>query len=299
MIPTFPEFKKLEFSDKEELERYTEQYPPYSDFCFASLWAWNVRDEMELAWLKGNLVIRFTDYVMGTPFYTFLGHREAGETVDVLLALSEKNGYGSALGLVPEVSVQNLDPAVYDAFESREHFDYVYEVEQHFSFAGGKLKSRRNFLNGFLKKYPHYTTSSLDLESSETRTQILELCRRWEENKGYPIPNDAAAHQRFLESASSFNYAALGIFLEGVLIGYCTTVLLTGGNASALFERADTEYHGVHALLRSEVAKDLHKRGFPHLNYEQDLGIQSLRQSKLAFNPSYFLKKYVVSRKQG
>jgi hypothetical protein len=299
MIPLFPEFKKLDLSDKAEIEAYTEQYPPYSDFEFVSLWSWNIKEDMEASWLHGNLVVRFTDYVMGNPFYTFLGDKEVNETATELLKLSEKNGYGFALGLVPEVSAKGLDRDQFDVYESREHFDYIYEVERHLTYSGGKLKARRNFLNGFLKQYSHYKAVSLDLSDERVRNDILDLCRRWEENKGYPIPNEAAAHKRFLDSAIRFNYVAIGITLDEKLIGYCTTVLLPKGEANALFEKVDIGYHGIHALLRSEMAKVLHERKHPHLNYEQDLGIESLRKSKMAFDPTYFLKKYSVSLSKG
>ncbi len=298
MIPIFPNFKPLEFSDKDEIESCIELYPPYSDFEFASLWSWNIKEDMEVSWLNDNLVIRFTDYVTGSPFYTFLGDKNTSDTADRLLRLSEENKYGSILNLVPEISTQNLNLANFDVFESREHFDYIYNVKEHITYSGGKLKARRNFLNSFLKNYPEYKAKLLDLGDERTKEEILNLCSRWEDNKGYSIPNESEAHKRFLRYADRFSYTAIGIFVEDRLIGYCTTVLLKNGNANALFEKIDTNYHGVHALLRSEVAKDLDKRGYPYLNYEQDLGIDSLRRSKLAFSPSFFLKKYTVSKKQ-
>ncbi len=165
------------------------------------------------------------------------------------------------------------------------------------TYSGGKLKSRRNFLNGFLNQYPHYKAIALDLKNENVGKSILDLCNRWEANKGYPIPNETLAHKRFLACASLFNYTAIGIMLDDELVGYCTTVLLPKGEANALFEKVDVKFHGIHALLRNEVAKDLHQRKHPHLNYEQDLGIESLRQSKMSFDPSYFLKKYAISKK--
>lgn len=43
MIPKFPEFKKLELSNKEEIENFTSKFPPYSDFNFVSMWCWDFR----------------------------------------------------------------------------------------------------------------------------------------------------------------------------------------------------------------------------------------------------------------
>lgn len=295
MVPDFPLFKRLEFSDKEQLESHAAKYQPYSDFEFASLWSWNVQKNMEISMLRSNLVIRFTDYVSGAFFYTFLGAHQATETAQELITLSEEKGYGPTLHLVPEEGIAQLDSEIFDIRESRDHYDYLYEIEQHVTYGGGKLKSRRNFLNGFLKTYPHYGAVALDLTDDLTRREVLELCRKWEENKGFPIPNEQRALHRFLDVAHLFNYSAVGITVDSALAGFCTTVLLHDGRANALFEKVDTRYHGIHALLRHEVAKNLLRKGYTHLNYEQDLGILSLRQSKMAFNPTGFLKKYSIS----
>ncbi len=32
MIPKFPNFKKIELSDRADVEKFTLKYPPYSDF---------------------------------------------------------------------------------------------------------------------------------------------------------------------------------------------------------------------------------------------------------------------------
>ncbi len=295
MIPEFPNFKKLELADKAQMEAHTEKFAPYSDFEFGSLWAWDVREEMELSLLNDNIVIRFTDYVTGEPFFTFIGTNEVDETATALIALAHMRGYRESLDLVPEVTAELLSAGLFDIQESRDHFDYLYELEQHIGYGGGKLKSRRNFLNGFLKKYPHYGAVPLDLSEPHVREHVLKLCKRWEQNKGQDIPNEAMALGRFLASIDSFRYASTGLTAEGELVGFCTSILLPGSHANALFEKVDINYHGVHAAMRSEVARDLRRRGYTHLNYEQDLGIVSLRQSKMAFNPSGFLKKYCVT----
>ena len=46
MLPEFPQFKKLELSDKEEVEKFTSKFPPYSDFNFVSMWSWDIKGEM-------------------------------------------------------------------------------------------------------------------------------------------------------------------------------------------------------------------------------------------------------------
>src|SRR6185436_18619332 len=109
MIPEFPEFKKLELTDKEEVEKFTSKFPPYSDFNFVSMWSWDIKGEMRLSMLNGNLVVRFTDYLTGELFYSFLGNSKVNETAEMLINFSRKEGLGAKLRLVPEDSIKGLN----------------------------------------------------------------------------------------------------------------------------------------------------------------------------------------------
>lgn len=73
MIPEFPQFKLIELSDKGSVEKVTQKYLPYSDFDFISMWCWNIKGKIKISKLNNNLVVRFTDYLSGNPFFSFLG----------------------------------------------------------------------------------------------------------------------------------------------------------------------------------------------------------------------------------
>ena len=109
MIPEFPQFKKLELSDKKDIEKFTSKFPPYSDFNFVSMWSWDIKGEMRLSVLNNNLVVRFTDYLTGNPFYSFLGDNKVNETAEQLLELSKNEGLKAELKLIPEDSVRSVD----------------------------------------------------------------------------------------------------------------------------------------------------------------------------------------------
>ena len=102
MIPLFPQFKKLELSDKESVYALLSLYPPYSDFNFAGTWSWDVRNKMQISNLNGNYVIRFIDYVTGEPFFTFLGEHKVNETITLLLDIARSENYTPELKLIHE-----------------------------------------------------------------------------------------------------------------------------------------------------------------------------------------------------
>src|SRR5438045_3776660 len=125
MIPEFPQFKKLELSDKKNVEKFTSKFPPYSDFNFVSMWSWDIKEEMRISQMHGNLIVRFTDYTTGEPFYSFLGNTKVNETAEALLELSKKEGLPIQLKLIPEDSIKDLDLKKFKIAEDRDNFDYI------------------------------------------------------------------------------------------------------------------------------------------------------------------------------
>ena len=101
-IPFFPKFKNLEISDKKEVETITHQFEPYSDYNFVSLWSYNVKEEIQISKLNDNLVIKFTDYISGNPFYSFLGNNLVEDTISKLLKHSKTLNIPPLLKLIPE-----------------------------------------------------------------------------------------------------------------------------------------------------------------------------------------------------
>lgn len=125
MIPSFPHFRDLRSHDKEVIESFTSQFPPYSDFNFTSLWCWNVSEKIQVSELRGNLVVRFTDYVTGEPFYSFCGSSAADETATALIALACAEGLPSVLKLVPSEAVATLSNK-FCVTEDPDNYDYIF-----------------------------------------------------------------------------------------------------------------------------------------------------------------------------
>ena len=123
MLPRFPVFKELELADIADVQRYTARHAPFSDFNFASLWAWNVDNSVQLSELGGNLVVRFSDYLTGEAFYSLLGEHALDAAVRALIALSEEEKRQPRLKLVPEVVAARLDKDVFAVTEDEPHSD--------------------------------------------------------------------------------------------------------------------------------------------------------------------------------
>jgi hypothetical protein len=58
--------------------------------------------------------------------------------------------------------------------------------------------------------------------------------------------------------------------------------------------KANTAIKGANAYLMKANSEILATYGRKYFNYEQDLGLQNLRDGKSRFNPAFFLKKFTV-----
>ncbi len=297
MIPEFPEFKKLELSDREEIESFTKKFPPYSDFNFVSMWSWDIKDEMALSVLNGNLVVKFTDYLSGDPFYSFIGTNQVTETAKALLLSSENNDWEISLHLIPKdvaqhISTENQDLSV---LEKIDHHDYIYSVESLVSFEGSLLKTQRNTLNSFTRKYPNFLAKVIDLSDPDIHFAILKLYKIWEINNNTNVPHEFLALKRCLTGAKKFNLFGLGIFINDELVGFNVNQKESEDFATCYFAKGNIKYSGVYSVLMNETAKVLSDvYSVKYYNYEQDLGLFNLRKSKKAFNPVYFLEKFSI-----
>ena len=57
------------------------------------------------------------------------------------------------------------------------------------------------------------------------------------------------------------------------------------------FGKIDEDCPGLFQYLECVTAQYLKKRGCKYMNYEQDLGLPGLRESKISWGPAFFFEK--------
>ncbi len=300
MIPSFPEFKKLELTDKEDIEKITWNYPPYSDFNFVSMYSYNTSEKIEISILNGNLVLLFEDYIDGSPFFTFFGENNITETIEILVNEAEKKGITKKLSLIPEFSVLPiLENKEFVITEDPDNHDYILSIQELSEFAGNKFYDKRNLVNRFKNIYPEYETRTLDLNNSKIQEEIIELFYTWEKlrnKKREETEHELIAINRLLEANQSFKLLAQGIYHDNKMIAFTIKEVIQKNYAIVHFEKCNISFDGISSILRQESAKFLRTHGCEFLNFEQDLGIEGLKKAKQLWRPVHFLKKYTITK---
>lgn len=301
MIPVFPKFKHLSLQDKQIIESYTALFPPYSDHNFVSLFCWDTANSTYISFLNGNIVIKLGDYLTGEPIYTFIGANHVIETIDTLMGYMESHNEQPALHLIPEICIQ-AQPKIshkYKVKEDRDNFDYIYSIPEALAMTGNKYGAKRNFVNRFTKLYTS-EHKLLNLRKTSTQKEILQLFKQWERSRHKnqeEVKNEYRAIKRLLKHADYLSLLPIGLYVNKQLVGFSINEVLNYGYAMNLFEKADIKYVGIFQYLRYITCKRLSRHGSHLLNHEQDLGLNGLRQSKESYNPTFYMRKYKIIKK--
>ncbi|MCU0847522.1 MAG: DUF2156 domain-containing protein [Spirochaetes bacterium] len=192
---------------------------------------------------------------------------------------------------VPEEWTAGLDVGMYSLEVNDGDTDYIHTVEKMGSYSGKKLHSKKNLLNQFLDSYDHRALPLTDDRLPDARL-ILE---EWQKNSG--SPHESTDYNACTEALELYERLVLcgGIFYADERpAGFIIGEELNEQTFALHFAKADTSFKGVFQYIFNSFARVLPSK-YCCLNFEQDMGIESLRQSKKSYKPEKLLKKYRVS----
>lgn len=299
MIPIFPNFKKLELTDKTLFEKYTMKFPPYSDYNFVSVYSYNTEELIKISTYNNNLVVMFTDYISNKPFLSFIGNTNVRETIQVLFDYSLRNDLPQELALIPEINL--LQKEVFSEFtvsEDPDNFDYILSVDEIKTLIGNKYRGKRNFVNRFVREYGEKEVQLLDLKNIAVQKEIEELFFLWKEQGGKTkeeTETEITAIRRLLAAVDKFMLIPIGIYIDNRLAAFSIDELVQENYTVIHFEKANTKYTGIYQYLKQATAKHVSSLGCKYINYEQDLALTGLKQAKQSWMPVSYLKKYRIS----
>lgn len=299
MIPTFPNFKKLELTDKKDVEKFTSKFPPYSDFNFTSMWSWNIDEGISISVLNNNLVVRFTDYITSKPFYSFLGDEKVHETVEELFKFLKRENSENILRLVSEEIGHKLRNSKFNLTLDQDSHDYIYSVSDLSNMHNWAKHSSGKNIRSFIKKSPNYVVKHQSIKEIN-KDALVEMFKKWGRNKkieNYFQLNEYKALERIL-AVKNENLKIVSIYVDNIFVGFTIYEIISPNYAISHFAKADTAYNrAISDILNWEEAKILDRQGIKYFNWEQDLGIPGLRKSKEKLKPSFLFKKLIISCK--
>jgi uncharacterized protein len=282
-IPSYPEFAPIELSMREEL------YPALnmlttgiSEFTFSGLYLFRDSYRYRLSRIPGATFVISGEKAGKTFFYTPCCVPECRKVGELL------ESHDFYRHLTDEQVVEHrirLECNGLSIFEDRDQFDYLYERKDLAELSGKTYHKKRNLVNAFLSSYS-YEQKPLD---RSTLSDALLVLDEWKERRG---DGDGKAAREGLELFETLELRGAVYYVDGKPAAYCLGESLAKGRMFAVhFEKAVDDYKGVYQFINQAFAQTLPSH-FRLINREQDLGDEGLRQAKMTYRPSGFVRKY-------
>ncbi len=237
-------------------------------------------------------------------FYSFIGTSNCNETATELLEYLSSKSLSPELKIVPEYTVRNLDTERFQITEDRDNFDYICSVKELAMMSGRQWLRTRRLVNLFQKN--DFIFIRLKLPESTNQEKIKNCMNSWVnvkkvksktmafENNGAFELETIALDRLLVDSCDILDYTlCYGVFVDGIMAGFCIGEI-SHKHFTARFTKANYEKKGTFQFLIRQTARDLLEQGITHWNFEEDMGLPSLRFAKSRYRPTHFLKKYTV-----
>lgn len=289
LIPDFPEFVPLDLELRDEMYPRLNLTPDgVSEYTFSNLYLFRKRYNYQVSRVPEKTLIISGEREGKKFFMTPCDVPGSG----ILDRLFETHDYWK--GLSDSVLCPNrirLEQWGIEATEDRDNFDYLYLREELAELSGKKFHKKRNLVNAFINSYS-YEERPL---SADLVPQALAVLDKWREDKG--LEGDYIAAKEALERFEMLGMQGAMYYVDGVPAGWCLGESLAKGKMFAVhFEKGIDAYKGIYQFINQAFAAALPKH-YVHINREQDLGDEGLRQAKMTYRPTGFVRKYTARRK--
>lgn len=297
-------FAPLTRGDLEALRATMAPLPPYSDFDATSLWSWSVDGATDIAFPPGGVVIRTLDYVTGETSIWAAASDRADEVLALAWEAALEDLAQPVISLVPEHTLALLQQPERFIFDhNRDEDDYIIDVGVGHDPSNWKKKRRKALREFDRAAGPDHSISQLPLEEAISRHDLLAMFDRWQDSasrEDLEVEIERAAIAKLVEAPwlDAVEVLTLETRSDG-LIGYSVVEVVRPDVGNVHFAKGDRRVPGVFARLTLAERLWAKDSGLSTINIEQDLGLPGLRASKLAEQPSGFLKKYAVQAAPG
>ncbi|GHT75306.1 ABC transporter permease [Spirochaetia bacterium] len=290
-LPCYPDFAPISLELKPALHPLLSLTPDgVSEYTFANLYLFRKRYNYKVCKYPAspelsNQTIIISGEREGTRFFMTPG---AAPGRDVLEDLFKTHDYWKGISdsvLNPvRTSLEQWGIAI---TEDRDNFDYLYLRTDLAELSGKKYHKKRNLVNAFTDAY-QYREEPLTAALIPQAMQILD---RWKQDKGSDA--DYIAAQEALALFTTLDMQGAIYYVNEKPAGWCLGESLANGSMFGIhFEKAIDEYKGIYQYINQAFAASL-PDSYTHINREQDLGDEGLRQAKETYRPVGFVRKYV------
>ena len=264
------------------------------DYTLANLWGWQEYYGLEWCFEDSMCWIRQT-----RPYevcWTPVGDWNAVDWKSLLPCSFNETAH--EVVRVPEELLhvwQERLPGLVDAEEDRGQWEYLYKQEELADLPGNRFHKKRNHYNSYIKNYGEPDYHDLDDRMIEDVLAVQDDWCQWHECEDSPsLRAENEAINRVLSHWNSFRSLVGGsLYVDGKMVAFSVGENLDGTSLGVHYEKGLSGFKGVYQTINCTFARRA-GTGFTYINRAQDLDEEGLRQAKMTYMPTDFLRKYKV-----
>ncbi len=293
------QFKTVTLCDKKWVDEIVmSEDSPSADYNFGNIYIWDKHYR--------QLVCRFGERMLtklrydGNPTFVFpIGTGPLRPAVEALREFAVLKDYPLCLRGITEKHRQQLEeeyPGRFDYKEDTDCGDYIYRAERLSTYSGKALHGKKNHCNRFEAENDWDFVPM----TRELIPGCLDMLDLWSEENAQRLDKSIAyEHDAIIRAFAAYEQLGLegGVLrISGKIVGFTVGEFACRNTFDVHFEKAESSINGAYPMVCRELARMLMAK-YPQLEYmnrEDDMGFESLRQSKLSYKPEYLLKKYTA-----
>ena len=268
------------------------------DYTVGGIYMWIDYFKYHYCIYRDTLLIKGVaeDDVKRTAFSLPLGAMPLSESVELLKNYCDTEGITLEFSAITEERIDDfraLNPT--EITELSHWSDYIYRADKLATFAGNKMKKKRNHVNKFLASYPDHHIEPLSGDNLAAVTAFFDrLCSE-------KTDNGMAGYERNQTRRVLHDFAHYQSVFEGIVLFVGTQVVafaigeVTGTTLHVHIEKTDHSFDGANEYIAQAMVRYISSLyDIDMVNREDDAGDPGLQQSKLSYYPDLMLRKYNV-----
>lgn len=292
-------FHRLTFNSLPLVLPYLQQSGSRScDYTVGGIYMWIDYFKYHYCIYRDTLLIKGVaeDDVRRTAFSLPLGAMPLAESVELLKLYCADEGITLEFSAITEERIDDFRALAPAEITDLSHWsDYIYSAEKLATFAGNKMKRKRNHVNKFLATYPDHRIEPLSRDNLADVSAFFDrLCLEktdngmagYERNQTRRVLHDFVHYEGVFEGIVLYVGSEVAAFAIGEVMGTTLHVHI---------EKTDHSYDGANEFVAQAMVRYAGTRHqIDMVNREDDAGDPGLQQSKLSYCPDLMLRKYNV-----
>jgi hypothetical protein len=263
-----------------------------SDYSFSNLFGW--ADEYGLTWAWDDNLIWIRQSRPQTRFWAPIG---PWDTIDWGDVFKRRFTTGTRFIRIPETLSRLWQKDLQNRLvseEDRDHWDYLHDITEMVELKGNRFHKKKNLLNQFIKKYDYRFETFGPSMIEPAMAMQADWCN-WRDCESSDVlsAENRSVFKVLMHWNDLVGLTGGVIIVEDIIVAYTLAEKMSDESIVVHYEKGCPDYKGVYQAINQMFLASL-PDNFKTVNREQDLGEKGLRQAKMSYNPSGFLKKFRV-----